>query len=84
MARRIWNLPAEACKLLVVVCENQFPAHRLNPGPLHQERGVLATGPAGKSPKQTFSYLFLAVLGLHLLLRRFPRAPVVEESGATL
>ena len=49
----------------------QFPAYRLNPGPLHQEHGVLATGPAGKPPKQTFIYLFLAVLGLHLLLRFF-------------
>ena len=30
-------------------CGIQFPDQALNPGPLHWERGVLATGPPGKS-----------------------------------
>ena len=38
-----------ACKLLVVACGIQFPDQGSNPGPLHWERGVLATGPPGKS-----------------------------------
>ena len=72
-----WGMQTLSCRVW-----DQFPAYRLNPGPLHQEHGVLATGPAGKPPKQTFIYLFLAVLGLHLLLRVF-FPPLVVESGAT-
>ena len=37
------------CKLLVVTCGIQFPAKGLNPGLLHWEQGILATGPPGKS-----------------------------------
>ena len=29
-------------------CGIQFPDYGLNPGPLHWEHGVLATGPPGK------------------------------------
>ena len=35
---------------LVVACGIQFPDQGSNPGPLHWERGVLTTGPPGKSP----------------------------------
>ena len=38
-----------ACKLLVVVCDIQFPDWESNLGPLHWEPGVLAIGPPGKS-----------------------------------
>ena len=34
-----------------------FPDQGLNPGPLHWELGVLATGPPGKSLKFLFIYL---------------------------
>jgi len=33
---------------------SQFPAQGSNPGPLHRELGVLATGPPGKSPNVYF------------------------------
>ena len=36
-----------------VACGIQFPDEGLNPGPLHQEHAVLATGPPGKSPTFT-------------------------------
>ena len=39
---------------LVVACEIWFPDQGSNPGPLHWERGVLATGPPGKSPKDFY------------------------------
>ena len=35
--------------LVVAWGESQFPGQGLNLGPLHWERGVLATGPPGKS-----------------------------------
>ena len=38
-----------ACGLLVEACGIQFPNQGSNLGPLHQEYGVLATGPPGKS-----------------------------------
>ena len=38
-----------ACEHLVVACGISFPDQGLNPGFLHWERGVLATGPLGKS-----------------------------------
>ena len=38
-----------ACKLLVAACGIEFPDQGSNPGPLHWEHGVLATGPPGKS-----------------------------------
>ena len=41
-----------ACKLLVVVCRIYLPDQGSNPGPLHWEHEVLATGPPGKSPLQ--------------------------------
>ena len=34
---------------LVAACGIEFPDLALNPGPLHWEHGVLATGPPGKS-----------------------------------
>ena len=40
-----------ACELLVAACGIQFPDQGSNPGPLHWECGVLATGPPGKSPR---------------------------------
>ena len=39
----------EACELLVAACGIKFPDQGLNPGPLHWERRVLATGLSGKS-----------------------------------
>ena len=38
-----------ACKLLVTACGIYFPDRGSNPGPLHWEHGVSATGPPGKS-----------------------------------
>ena len=38
-----------AYQLLVAACGIQFPNQMLKRGPLHQECGVLATGPPGKS-----------------------------------
>ena len=43
------NLLVVACELLVAACGILFPDQGSNPGPLHWERGVLATGPPGKS-----------------------------------
>ena len=40
---------AAACELLVEACGIQFPDQGLNPGLLHWERGVSATGPPEKS-----------------------------------
>ena len=40
--------------LVVAWGESQFPGQGLNLGPLHWERGVLATGPPGKSHEFTF------------------------------
>ena len=37
------------CRVLVAAHEIQFPDQIWNVGPLHWERGVPATGPAGKS-----------------------------------
>ena len=37
------------CKILVAVCGIWFPDQGCNPGPLHWNRGVLATGQPGKS-----------------------------------
>ena len=44
-----------ACRLLAVACGIQFPNQGLNLGPLHWERGVLATRPPGKSPFGTLN-----------------------------
>ena len=38
-----------ACGLLVAAYGIQFPDQGSNPGPLHWERGILTTGPPGKS-----------------------------------
>ena len=43
--------------LLVVACGIQFPDQGWNPGSLHWEREVLATGPPGKSPAEFISVL---------------------------
>ena len=43
-------------KLLVVACGIVFPDQGLNPGSLHLERGVSATGPSGKSQGQHFLF----------------------------
>ena len=37
------------CELLITACGIEFPDQGSNPGFLHWEHGVLATGPAGKS-----------------------------------
>ena len=44
-----------ACRVFIAACRIQFPDQGSNPGPLHWERGVLTTGPPGKSP---FYYKF--------------------------
>ena len=38
------------CQALVIACKTQFPDQGLNPGPLHQEHGVLAIAPPEKFP----------------------------------
>ena len=38
-----------ACRLLVMACGVQFPDQGWNPGSVHWERRVLATGTQGKS-----------------------------------
>ena len=43
---------AVACKLLLAACGIWFPDQGSNPGPLHWEHGVLATGPSGKSTNE--------------------------------
>ena len=43
-----------ASELLVVTCGIQFPDQGLNPGPVHQEREALTTGPPGKFPYVPF------------------------------
>ena len=43
-----------AGKLLVMTCGIQFPAQESNPGTLHSEPKLRATGPPVKSPKPTF------------------------------
>ena len=50
----VFNLAAlglhEAWRILVVTCGIQFSVQGANPGPLHEERRILATGSPGKSP----------------------------------
>ena len=41
--------------ILVAACGVSFPDQESNPGPLHWERGVLATGPPGKSHQLLFT-----------------------------
>ena len=43
-------LSRDTWESLVGACGIQFPDQGANPGPLHWEHGVLATGPPGKSP----------------------------------
>ena len=52
-----------AWNLLVVAYRLWFPDQRSNPGPLHWECGVLATGPPGKSLKLKFSWTFHILCG---------------------
>ena len=40
----------EACKLLIAARGIHFPDQGSNPGPLHWEHRVLATGPPGNAP----------------------------------
>ena len=40
---RLHQVLVAACKLLVAACGIWFPDQELNPGPLHWERGVLAS-----------------------------------------
>ena len=42
-------LPLVACKPIAAACGLWFPSQGANPGPLHRECRVLATGPPGKS-----------------------------------
>ena len=42
------------CQVLVVAYGSQFPDQGSNPGPLHWEHGVSATGPPGKSLMEDF------------------------------
>ena len=51
----MWNL-------LVVACGIYVPDQSSNLGSLHWECGVLATGPPGKSPSQTSSWLLFLLL----------------------
>ena len=47
------------CWVLLVACGIYLPDQGSNPGPLHLELRVLATGPPGKSPQR---FLFLHIL----------------------
>ena len=55
-ARRIFLVVV--CELLVVACGTWFPDQGSNPGPLHWECGVLATGPSGKSLHSGFHHCY--------------------------
>ena len=46
--------------ILVTACGIQFPDQGLNPGPLHWERGVLATGSPGKPWPYFYTALSMA------------------------
>ena len=46
------------CELLVVACGTWFPDQGSNPGPLHWECGVLATGPSGRSLHSGFHHCY--------------------------
>ena len=52
------------CWALVVAYGNQFPDQESNPGPLHWELRVLATGPLGKSPSCCISFFFVVYISL--------------------
>ena len=45
---------AAAWELLVAACGIWFPHQGLNPGPFHWEHRILAAGPPGESPRNTF------------------------------
>ena len=55
-ARVIFQLWQAGCS--VVARGIQFPDQGSNPGPLHRELGVLATGPPGKSPDTVYQNFF--------------------------
>ena len=46
------------CDLLVAACGTWFPDQGSNPGPLHWECGVLATGPPRKALQQQFHFIY--------------------------
>ena len=48
------RLNLTGCEVLVAACGIQFPDQGWNPGPLHWEHGVLATGPPEKSQSSIF------------------------------
>ena len=48
-----------ACELLVAACRIYFPDQGSNPGRVHWEHGVLATGPQGKS-LHVYVYVYYA------------------------
>lgn len=45
--------------ILVAVCGIWFPDEGSNPGPLHWEHSVFATGPPGKTPYSPFFSIWL-------------------------
>ena len=60
--------------LLRVTCcmwELKFPDQGLNPGPLNWERGVLSTGPPGKSGFVLVFFFFFAPFWLFLPTHKF-------------
>ena len=48
-----------ACELLVAACRIKFPDQGSNPGPLHEQHGILTTGPPGKPLPTYFTYILL-------------------------
>ena len=62
-------VPSCGCGMRTLSCSmwNWFPDQGSNPGPLHWEHRVLATGPPGKSPGHTFKLtsLFSEMYGTH-------------------
>ena len=63
--------------ILVAACGIQFPDQEWNPGPLHWEHGVLATGPPEKSRAVLFNSWAYEYLPGWLLLHR------VKDKGSS-
>ena len=64
---------------LVASCRIQFPNQGLNPGPLHWDHEILATGPLGKSLSYTFfsfPTLQYFVFTSHIFFSLLPRLAI--------
>ena len=66
----IWDLLVVTFRLLVAARRIQFPDQGSSPGPLNWERGVLTTGPPGKSLYILLD--FVCILSYHLQMMFLP------------